>query len=465
MSFSDCIEFVSKIERNWYKTSGLCLSWLIVLGIGISIIAATGTPWPYSGLLLFGSLGLICSTWFYSRRPPKTSRQKVGFAVSLWCEGEKEARTVQEDFVHTLRRLIKSGRMAGSFDFLEVPPHIAERVIDAEDAQSLRIRMKSHFLIYGRTRLRALHGKEQYYLELDGVVAHKPIPDQVSKFLSVEFSELLPRRIAIDKESDLLGFQFASEWAELVAKYVIGIAAAVSGDLDYAESLFRDVLTRVSDTNQKFPVFLKLRERIPVRLFEIARVRARAAYQRWEKNHDPSQMDTLKETINAIGQEFGLAHPEVLTLASIQAFVSDHDTRKAHALLGRIAKMHRDATWHVNRAFLFAYEGNMESTIRRYRSAVRCEMSVDLLGKVEKFICWVLEQEPDKNQLYYCLGFFNWQLKGDCEQAMSDFATFVEASENSFTAERKLALRWIEEIRASQTAGLASAQSKAKADS
>ena len=40
-------------------------------------------------------------------------------------------------------------------------------------------------------------------------------------------------------------FQFTTEWAELVAKYVIGIAAALSGEIDYAETLYQDVLGKI----------------------------------------------------------------------------------------------------------------------------------------------------------------------------------------------------------------------------
>lgn len=70
------------------------------------------------------------------------------------------------------------------------------------------------------------------------------------------------------------------------------------------------------------------------------------------------------------------------------------------------------------------------------------------LSEVEDFIVWVLEEEPDKYQYHYCLGFFNWKIKGDLHQSVNDFEAFLSnIKQGEFVKERDLAQQWISEIK------------------
>lgn len=138
---------------------------------------------------------------------------------------------------------------------------------DADSANEMRVRCKAHFMIYGRVRRRVINEKENHIVELEGAVAHQPISDQVSDKLAAEFTELLPRNVHIPTENDLFFFQFTSEWAEIVARYIIGVAASCSGDIKYAEVLYLDVLSRLQNKDNDFPIYRKLKERVPHRCF------------------------------------------------------------------------------------------------------------------------------------------------------------------------------------------------------
>jgi len=68
-------------------------------------------------------------------------------------------------------------------------------------------------------------------------------------------------------------------------------------------------------------------------------------------------------------------------------------------------------------------------------------------AQIEEFMCWLLEEEPQKYQLHYCLGFINWKIKGDKAQAIKDFEIFLSrGNKQEFTIERELARIWISEI-------------------
>lgn len=66
----------------------------------------------------------------------------------------------------------------------------------------------------------------------------------------------------------------------------------------------------------------------------------------------------------------------------------------------------------------------------------------------EIFIGDVLEAEPDKIQLWYCLGMINYFCKGDIHSAKKDFLRFIElASKNErFNTSVKFAQEYLSEI-------------------
>jgi tetratricopeptide (TPR) repeat protein len=137
----------------------------------------------------------------------------------------------------------------------------------------------------------------------------------------------------------------------------------------------------------------------------------------------------------------------VLLLKSVCLFVQGRDVDGALAVLKK-CKGQEEGTWLYNAAFLHAYKADLQGAIRRYRSAVKLRVEDSTLAQVEDFICWLLDQEPDKYQLYYCLGFLNWKAKGDTSQALRDFQSFLAAGDqHKFPRERQLAQEWVEEIR------------------
>lgn len=448
MELSDIEKVISILKKGWTQPHGLLAAILVSFVAEIALITATSpSPKADTLIILIPSLTIYIA-WLWTRRLPKRKKGKVGFAVSLWCSDEEAACKVREDFVLSLQKLIKSGRTGSSFQFMEIPAYKAEKIVDPDDAQELRLKTKANFIIYGRVRRRRVDGSERYFLELDGLVAHKPISNDISQRIANEFSELLPRKVILAQENDLLSFQFASEWADVVAKYVIGISAAVSGDLHYAEKLFSDSLTRVQQISGDFPVFTKLKERIPQRLAEIFQARAQHAYDMWKETHDEAHIDNLGELLNQYGVEVETRiTPMMLTLSSIYHFLSDRNIDGSIDCLKQIPTESRDAVWHFNQAFLSAYQGDLRQAIRSYRKGMDFPITTDLITQVEDFLCLIVGQEPDKVQLHYCLGFFNWKIKCDYLQAANDFRKFLSSETTAkFQKELKLSTQWLNEI-------------------
>lgn len=435
------------VQSSWHKPISIILSIVAASLIEIPLLRSVEASSTTSATVYLITFPAIIIGWFYTNRLPKTPKGKVGFVVCIQCSNEEENKKIREDFITTLRLLLKHGVLGNSFNFIEMPQHIAESINGKDDAVTLKAKTKAHFIIYGRVRLRPINGKDCHIMDLEGIVTtHKPIPQDVSNLISTEFGELFPRRVRIPTENDLFTFQLTSDWTECVAKYIIGIASACSHDLNYAESLFLDIQKKLEKSKTDFPVFEKLKQRLPSRLAEIYVARAYGLIDKWRRTNDQETLDQFNNCINNIPEDSSNFF-NVLILRSVEAFLNGRNINKAKQVI-KSCKKYKHPVWHFNLAFLSAYEGNLKKAIQQYRICCKYEVTAQTKSEVEDFIVWILEEEPDKYQFYYCLGFFNWQIKGDLKLALYDFNEFLNlATDSQFIEEKKLATEWCSEIK------------------
>ena len=441
-NLSDLARFV---EVQWYRRSGLAAASIAVLLAILAIAVSSKTSLINTAILCFSIELILIGFWYYSRSIPKTPKGKVGFIVSLICSDDSESKKLREDFIQPLRQLIRSGKTGSIFHFIDLPIHIADQIIDLNDAQDLRVKTRSHFILYGKVRLRTINNEELHIIDLEGLVTHKATSEDISNYLSNEFAELLPRRVNISTENDLIGFQFTSEWTDIVARYIIGIAAAISADLDYAEDLYAEVLQRLSNKGRRFPVYAKISERIPIRISELYEARAAWVHRIWVEDRSPEHIAQLSEYVKRIHKSRYHLQGTVYLMA-ISAFLSDRDTEQAIRFLCQ-SEDRNNCTWNLNMAFLFGYSGNLRKAMSFYNRATRYNVDPDILNQVESFMCWVVETEPNNHHVYFCLGVFNNKLKGDSLQAKSDFNKFIELNTDGlYEKEIKLVHKWLTKL-------------------
>jgi len=435
-------KIIEHIQNNWHTKISLILSIFVASILEISLLIYSKVDLNFSIVIIFVSVILLIGTWLYAKKIPTTRKGKIGFVVCIACSTDDEEKKIREDFIIPLRQLIATGQTGAAFYFIEIPQYVARTVIVPDDANELRLKCKAHFVLYGRVRLRELNGVMQHFIDLDGVVTHRPITKKVSKSFSDEFAELLPRKIGIPTENDLLTFHFTSEWAIIVAKYVIGIAASYSGDLDYAESLYIDSLEQLQTKDHGFPVYAKLIQRIPKRISELYEARAQVSYLRWSKEHQLSDIQQLEKNLSRIDVSRQM-QPRVLNLRAIDLFISKRDAKGALRILKQSSEKN-SAVWHLNVAFLFAYSCDLKNALRHYKKAITFPIDSATISQIEDFICVIIEDEPKKYQLYFSLGYFNWKVKGDKKQAIKDFRKFLSSgSDSEFVSDKELVRSWL----------------------
>jgi len=317
-------------------------------------------------------------------------------------------------------------------------------VFDQESAVKLVDASRCHFLVFGQVKKRTLDGKDYHVLETHGLVRHRPLPNEIRKQLGKEFSDLLPAQFLIDTKNDLIAFEFTSALVHHVARYIIGIAALISGDPRTALSLFSALQDEIGPSVQKHETLAEIRRRLPIRIRDCLITIGRWHFETWRETRETRQMESVRE----IGSNLLNLNPddnEAHNLMAIALFVLDQNVGSAT----KHAKQARSRTYPVAQyslAFLYVCSGNLRRGAKLYRQACR-ECPREVAFQVEEFICWSLERDPSQIELHYCLGLVNRYGKGDRAQALVDFKKFLELADPTTHADHvTLARGYVKEL-------------------
>jgi len=445
--------FTFKVDLN-KELDRILGYWVTPLGLIISILMAVCLVLFLSNQLHEISLPqmvlaiivilILVTSWYYYRRLPTAKKGTIGFAISIATEKQEEHEKIARDLIDTLKGLLVNSKYKYPFSFVIFPEHYANKLDNREVARKYMNLARCHFMIYGRVRTRMVAKKETYLLETTGVVSHRPLPVEVSEMMGKEFAEIFPKKLQIPKDDDVLPFELTSEWISVVAKYMIGYAAQFSGDLDYAETLLEDVERELWQNKKNIPALNKIKSGLKIRLADVYDRQATIAHLRWRKTRSNNELYTVKKYLDK-WEKVAPNKYRLRLLNSIYYFLVEHNTQKAKNELQK-CKGIKDPVWQYNIAFLYAYDGYMASADRNYKQAFK--RSKELISiEAEEFICWILEKEPDKIQLHYCLGLINYHDKCDYISAKKDFEKFIQLTNNGeFGKEISLAEQYLQDI-------------------
>lgn len=439
-------EHLEYLTRKWPERIGLACAEILATSLTIAIISALDFEPKWKALTLAVVAIGVFTSWIISRHPRKTPPNRVGFLVALYCENDRESEKLRSDFIIPLKENLNAGETGRTIQFIELPQHISRGIETQDDATALRLKYRGHYMIFGRVRKRQINGKSTHVIELKGNVAHRSVDTHIQKKFAQEFSELLPQNWLVEEENDYFSLSFSAEWAEIVARYIIGIAAMISGDPDYAELMFRDAQARLAGRDKGFPVYQKLTERLPKRIAETHHIRVVRSYNKWTQSYADDALSEFDHSIRQYQQCNATPNPQLRHLLAIWHFLIKRDVRSAKQELKHLKDAH-PALWHYNIGFLDGYAGNLQSAIRHYKLAFKHQIEAQTIAEIEEFICWVLDKEPQATHLHYCLGLFNWKVKGDLHGAITDLERFLQGTDpTTHLKEREFAADWINEI-------------------
>ncbi len=289
------------------------------------------------------------------------------------------------------------------------------------------------FVLYGDIRTRNHKGKEFYVLRIVSMVSHALTNEANKKLLQQEMNHLLPMESMIDCKQDLEGFELTSQQFATGAKYTISVALFISGQTEEAIELIRSIYSslKIVRKQTEIPGTEKLINLIPDRLTNFMLHAVRVQFWKWRTENSNHYLTAVEDLIVAVPKECEML-PEVLTFRATCAFLLRRDVEESQRLI-RLTSIQLPKAPHnkYSLAFLAAYSGNLDVAYKNYRAAFSLDDSDELSIEIEEFIARILEEEPDKYQLHFCLGLINLKKKQDFLQAERDFRCFIEKADKA----------------------------------
>jgi len=388
--------------------------------------------------------------WSYKKDwLPTNTKGRVGLVIAINIENDKQKTRLKNDFLKRLNELIDKHNLPHIINVIFLNEKQAVRVgkaltkvqkyyktksvapnlpdtddISTADYNKIQKRIKGHFYVWGEIKERK-DEENKYFLNLDGLVIHDPLPKDNQTNLRNEFQNIWARSIEFQEKVEFKGFLFSADMIFLAVEYIVGLAALYSGNAFIALNLHTQVEKSISELKEKTPNIEKvestLKSLIPQEYYLIARV-----YYLMNKLQEAEKYIDLifkREPNNYSG----------LILKSIIEFSNYNDPRKSLETTYKARKYSKnDGTWRYNEAFLLMNLGKYEDALKIYRKI--CERTYInehvVLNDVLNFNIGRIKSNPDYSESHFILGYLFYKKLKNIPQAYLHFENFKK-SKNS----------------------------------
>ncbi|MDP9212322.1 MAG: hypothetical protein M3N59_03535, partial [bacterium] len=126
-------------------------------------------------------------------------------------------------------------------------------------------------------------------------------------------------------------------------------------------------------------------------------------------------------------------------------FAKTKDANIARQSIARVRGNPTDHTWRLSHAFLHAYEGHLGNAEGEYERAFENQVAPQAILESETFIQDLLEEEPSKAELWFCLGIINEVGKKDRKLAKESYSKFLDHAGDRYSSQRQRAQSCIDQ--------------------
>lgn len=375
---------------------------------------------------------LLISFWLYNRVLPRFGKRTIGIAIAILPETKEDDTRLKGDFIQRLKDDFSTQYSGGFFSIREIPYWQVDVDLNNKWQEEILQKTKATLLLCGSLKKRKVDSGDAYVIPLRARVKHPRAPEGDLKYFRSEFQYNFGRTFQIGENNELQGFEVTADTIYGSTLYIVALAEALRNDYKRAYEILKKIYDNI-DT-QRFGLTKSLLiDRIKSILPEFAMNYVGLIYQAICKSGDSRLWGTI---VPVLDYTKGIApdNYRVHLLKSIQLFSMERDVVGALNELN-LAPAQNDPCWQFSKAFLLAYQGDLVAANECYKKATRLPPDVSAMAQTEEFIGKVLVSEPEKIQLWFCLGTVNLFMKGDKVLAYADFEKFLEASGSTHYSE------------------------------
>ncbi|WP_319478435.1 hypothetical protein [Marispirochaeta aestuarii] len=386
--------------------------------------------------------------WLFYRRLPRVKGKEIGIIFAIANDTEYIKDKIKKDFIEqVLEQIRKIG--------LDIKIHVLSEYHTEKLLRNHSLLLRYHrktnarFILVGKARVRVHKKKDAYAIELNESVMHGNINNELRRELIEDMLSIFPRISMINLEEEFTGFQLTSNIFSFGSLYIIGLSLLYSNRIKEAYEIHRRVLFYPITVAQKFLSARIDKIKNSTKQIIIEEIRL----QVYEEYNKDDRIDFKK--IGSLISEAECLNHENYNLFTLQAiyYFKVKDLEKSFAALHKASRVSDgDYTWIYSEAFLYGYVGELDKAYTCYKKGFRHNAVKNVHIQCEDFILDVLEEEPEKYQLNYCLGLLYYFHHNDFVLAKERFEKFIEQGMKSGEYDRyiEFARNYIEEIESSE---------------
>ncbi len=395
-------------------------------------------------LLIFLWIGY----WTFNKfRLPRNKKEKVGIVIAIYSENERERQKLKADFITKLKEDL---RQEGILDFTEViflKNHFSYEIKESSDPrlklEKINKKIKAHFYVWGDVKKRSDgEDAEKYFINFQGYVVHKPISQNLSKEISVDFSKVLPSEVNFLEKRSFKGFEASATIVHLAAKYIIGVAAFVSHDPRLALKLHNGLKEQFNKFRPLPSHLQDIRNRIPILISDETLWIAKWHFQ---ENRIDDAKSFLEKSLKENGNNYG-----AWLFKAILDFLVDKNPDEAIKSIEK-AKRYTQNTfeWRYSEAFLYFWKGNYPKALKICQAIKKQAYQNEemTLSEVREFNLNLLQNEEPKVQLYFWIGYLAYFKEKNIGNALQDFEKFEELANTSMETLKQKSSSYLVDIK------------------
>lgn len=419
-------DYIKMLEENFHKKSGLLI---LLIGYLISIFYIWNKEITNSNIwisLITIIFFVAIYIWFRkSFNLPSIPSNNIGIVFCLDAGNYNEYKYIKEKLIRKIERRFEEKKEV-NFKIEFVPFLRSKSYRKKAASKNINLPDNWNVLIFGPVD----SGKRDNINLIEVIsnisVKHLLIPQQMKKELEMELSHLVNKYL-IRLNNDLDDCEKISIEIELICEYVIGISALLSGVIDFSFNIFKELHSELNliSINRKSINYMK--SKINNILYNNAILISEKYLENFYRNNLKKDLENsilFLEHANNYIQETYDYHLQFALLC----FLKDRDIKKSRNHLTNCRKIREgDIRWQYSVAFLDAYVGDLKKAEQRYKRILKSKYKYII--NLDSFMEFVIENEPEKIQLYYVLGLISYELKEDFILTTKYFNLFLKKSE------------------------------------
>lgn len=442
------LNYITEEKLPQIKT--LIIGIVILLG---AFIAGDGFFEKFANLKIRSFLYLLCISlwggyWAFSKfRLPRNKKNRVGIVIAIYSENEVERQKLKADFISKLKKDLQQEGILNFSEVIFLKNHFSNQVKESNNPriklETINKKIKAHFYVWGDVKKRPDGDEgEKYFINFQGYVVHKPIPQNLSQVISIDFSKVLPKEVNFLEKRSFKGFEASATIVHLAAKYIIGIAAFVSQDPQLALKLHTGLKDQFNTFRPLPPHLQDIRNRISLLISDET---LWIAKWHFENNRINEAKSFLEKSLSENNNNYG-----AWLFKAIIDFMVDKNIDEALKSVKKAEQYAKNTfEWRYSKAFLYFWKEDYQNALKLCQKIKQQSYFSEpiTLEEVRKFNLNLLSDTKPKEQLYFWIGFLSYFKRNNLGDALQDFENFEKTTSVNMNILKQKSTAYLVEIK------------------